>query len=375
MPSTQCPSVMCSLKCKNFFVNLQHRTSYISRDMGRVVLVTGVLLIRNTSFWEIQKLWDAAKTRNPGQKSLLLIADCCYSGSWVDQLKRANVSDIHMSASCGRNETCQDTFEGGVFTTRFVNAAHYLIDCPVALYFGSFNCDNQLPFNSSIQLYIHHSKLLLSNPFMSRLPFIPNTSRSCPPPFNPCCTESAEYNKSAFAGIALPKGWVHLGVNKVAQNEKFGALSLMLDQYNARKIRFFLNNRSSMVLNQPPARSFHTASPITLYQYSRTQRNATRSSMAHVYGFNGTARRRQPTPRPSNYEAALSQWQQSVNSCPCSFLLQVPAMAVLCEISLLPKISHHVNLDEVMRCLNEQAQITFRTGQQWRHSLPSGIMQ
>ena len=232
---------------------------------------------------EIRDLWDAAIRQNPGQKSLLLIADCCFSGSWVDQL--VNVSDIHMSASCGRNETCLDTFEGGVFTTKFVNAAHYLIDCPVALY---------------------------------------STSRSCPPPFNPCCTVSAGYNNIIFAGIALPKGWVHLGFNKhsLRQNGKlFYDLSQMLGQYIE-----------------------HIFTVIEPFQVDPDS-NATRFI---------AARQRQPTSLPSNYRAALSQWQQSANCCPCSYLLQVPAMADYSNMSLLPKISEsdHVNLDMVKQRLN-----------------------
>ena len=57
-----------------------------------------------------------------GSKKLLIVSDCCYSGNWVDQLRERDRSDIRMMASCEATETCNDTEDGGVFTTTYIEA-------------------------------------------------------------------------------------------------------------------------------------------------------------------------------------------------------------------------------------------------------------
>ena len=62
---------------------------------------------------------------------LFIIADSCYSGSWVEEIKAKrmhkttpsgeNYRDVHMMASCRHNETCYYTVaNGGDFTGRYI---------------------------------------------------------------------------------------------------------------------------------------------------------------------------------------------------------------------------------------------------------------
>ena len=138
---------------------------------------SGNWCVTDTEYVSLQEILDKWDQANVGRwdRDLLIIADCCFSGSWVDHLRSRGKTDVHMSASCRSNETCSDTFEGGVFTRMFVKAEHGFLDCPLI----GFLLDNE--------------------------------TTNLSPPFNPCSTK---VTKNAFEGIFLPQSWAHVCVRK-----------------------------------------------------------------------------------------------------------------------------------------------------------------
>ena len=97
---------------------------------------------------DILDLWDEMRTECGSDSYelkdrdlLFIIADCCYSGNWVEEIKERpykvapsgeKYRDIHMIASCKPDETCYYTVaNGGDFTNRYINAdssKHNLVD-------------------------------------------------------------------------------------------------------------------------------------------------------------------------------------------------------------------------------------------------------
>ena len=97
---------------------------------------------------DILDLWDEMRTECGSdcyelkdRDLLFIIADCCYSGNWVEEIKERpyketplgeKYRDIHMIASCKRDEPCYYTVaNGGDFTNRYINAdssKHNLVD-------------------------------------------------------------------------------------------------------------------------------------------------------------------------------------------------------------------------------------------------------
>ena len=62
---------------------------------------------------------------------LFIIADCCQSGGWVDELRSRpykydpngkKYCDVHMIASCGKFEECYDSKTGGIFTDHYIHS-------------------------------------------------------------------------------------------------------------------------------------------------------------------------------------------------------------------------------------------------------------
>ena len=97
---------------------------------------------------DILDLWDEMRTECGSDSYelkdrdlLFIIADCCYSGSWVEEIKERpyrvapsgeKYRDVHMIASCKPDETCYYTNAyGGDFTSYYINAdssKHNLVD-------------------------------------------------------------------------------------------------------------------------------------------------------------------------------------------------------------------------------------------------------
>ena len=89
---------------------------------------------------DILKLWDEIRGHYGSDSYefkdrdlLFIIADCCRSGSWVEEIKAKRTKkttpsnehyrDVNMIASCLSNETCYYTADnGGEFTYRYINA-------------------------------------------------------------------------------------------------------------------------------------------------------------------------------------------------------------------------------------------------------------
>ena len=87
---------------------------------------------------DILGLWDEMRSRYgsdsyefANRDLLFIIADSCFSGSWVDEIKAKrvhktapsgeNYRDVHMIASCQCNEVCYYTSaNGGDFTHRYI---------------------------------------------------------------------------------------------------------------------------------------------------------------------------------------------------------------------------------------------------------------
>jgi hypothetical protein len=67
--------------------------------------------------------WNSRAQRFAEQQ-LIIVADCCYSGRWVEQLKELAVMSpivrVSMQASCGAHQICKESLEGGVFTIRWL---------------------------------------------------------------------------------------------------------------------------------------------------------------------------------------------------------------------------------------------------------------
>ena len=89
---------------------------------------------------DILELWDEMRSRYGSDSYeftdrdlLFIIADCCYSGNWVEEIRAKrihktapsgkNYRDVHMIASCQYNETCYySVAHGGDFTRRYITA-------------------------------------------------------------------------------------------------------------------------------------------------------------------------------------------------------------------------------------------------------------
>jgi len=87
---------------------------------------------------DILTIWDNMRAKYKSdsfsyEKRVLLfiIADCCHSGGWVDELRYRpykcdpngkRYRDVHMIASCGKYETCTDSKTGGTFTDHFIHS-------------------------------------------------------------------------------------------------------------------------------------------------------------------------------------------------------------------------------------------------------------
>ena len=90
------------------------------------------------SLQDILTLWDNMRAKfNSDSFSyekrdlLFIIADCCHSGGWVNELRRRpykydpngnRYRDVHMIASCGEGESCLDSRTGGIFTDHYINS-------------------------------------------------------------------------------------------------------------------------------------------------------------------------------------------------------------------------------------------------------------
>ena len=97
---------------------------------------------------DILKIWDSMRQAvgsdsfNYDDRDLLfIIADCCHSGGWVDYLRETRAlkedpsgktyRDVHIIASCRKDERCDATDRGSVFTDHYVNSdssTHNLTD-------------------------------------------------------------------------------------------------------------------------------------------------------------------------------------------------------------------------------------------------------
>ena len=89
---------------------------------------------------DILELWDEMRTQCRADSYefrdrylLFIIADSCFSGSWVEEIRAEHQSvtapsgekyrDVHMIASCRSNEICYYTVaNGGDFTRRYITA-------------------------------------------------------------------------------------------------------------------------------------------------------------------------------------------------------------------------------------------------------------
>ena len=79
---------------------------------------------------EVLGTWEIGKETRNKNCELIIIADSCYSGAWVEEInrrsnsydpeERATVANVSMVASCKANETCFETEEGGDFTTYLI---------------------------------------------------------------------------------------------------------------------------------------------------------------------------------------------------------------------------------------------------------------
>ena len=73
---------------------------------------------------DILILWQKRKQRQNGDSDkqwLLIISDACFSGVWVRALEKLKAKNVQMQASCGSDETCVDSIDGGIFTNEFLD--------------------------------------------------------------------------------------------------------------------------------------------------------------------------------------------------------------------------------------------------------------
>eukprot|EP01084_Bolivina_argentea_P017572 32808_1 len=77
--------------------------------------------------------WNNRPIEDGKQQKLIIIADCCYSGAWVDAIQNTqNSKEIIIQSSCGANEVCYDGSSGGVFTNSYKNTCiRYVPSDPV----------------------------------------------------------------------------------------------------------------------------------------------------------------------------------------------------------------------------------------------------
>lgn len=73
---------------------------------------------------EIVEMWQISAGHAAASR-LVIIADCNYSGAWVDRLNReprfASLRNVAMQAACGADELARTTAAGGLFTTTWAS--------------------------------------------------------------------------------------------------------------------------------------------------------------------------------------------------------------------------------------------------------------
>lgn len=75
------------------------------------------------SLYDILGAWDKTKKERKKESHLIIIADSCFSGAWVEEINTCRMQgeyspfkNVGMIASCKSDEICVETREGGDFT-------------------------------------------------------------------------------------------------------------------------------------------------------------------------------------------------------------------------------------------------------------------
>eukprot|EP01084_Bolivina_argentea_P274500 467908_1 len=98
---------------------------------------------------DILSLFDTRIKSNIHTQQLIIIADSCYSGKWVQILKQLKRNDIAMQAACKPTESSADSIKGGVFTIAFLkNSLNYKkkMSSIVSVPLGIFSVAAYMPF-------------------------------------------------------------------------------------------------------------------------------------------------------------------------------------------------------------------------------------
>jgi hypothetical protein len=100
---------------------------------------------------EILDLWDFTRESRNENSCLIIIADSCFSGAWVNEINRrrqssdrdiaATVANVSMAASCEADEACYENEDGGDFTFYLLRPLEshpvHTSDINPALYMGA----------------------------------------------------------------------------------------------------------------------------------------------------------------------------------------------------------------------------------------------
>jgi len=117
------------------------------------------------------EIYDIFIKYSPTESCMSIVADCCHSGAWVEQVLASpasvyDVSRVAVQAACRTSEVCWDTSVGGLFTKSWVSGAYYrLAERQIWAYNGQKGLDEyQVSLKNSLSTYTPWQGFISQNP-------------------------------------------------------------------------------------------------------------------------------------------------------------------------------------------------------------------
>jgi len=145
-----------------------------NRQTGNWILTDGEITL--------QDIYDLFISYAPLASCISIIADCCHSGSWVDQLTSRpldlDINRLSIQASCQRDEVCWDTKVGGLFTKSWVSGEYTkLAKRQLWEHHGQAQLDDiQTSLKNSLSSWLPWSRFLANNPALLSCTFLASST-------------------------------------------------------------------------------------------------------------------------------------------------------------------------------------------------------
>eukprot|EP00301_Raphidiophrys_heterophryoidea_P012962 c20291_g1_i1.p1 GENE.c20291_g1_i1~~c20291_g1_i1.p1 ORF type:complete len:390 (-),score=57.07 c20291_g1_i1:199-1368(-) len=130
----------------------------------------------------LQEIYDLFVAYAPPSSCLSVVADCCHSGAWVEQLLSRPHDLDHgrfcIQAACQRDEVCWDTKVGGMFTKSWVSGEYSkLAKRQMYEHHGQAQLeDMQSNVKSSFSSWLPWNRFLANNPALLSCTFLASST-------------------------------------------------------------------------------------------------------------------------------------------------------------------------------------------------------